>query len=668
MPDLPLDSDRRLDFDELAELRDHLARLLSGASRSLVTFYVPRTGGFTHKIDPANPIEPSNWSRSSTATCIAFLRATGQLDEEPWGSQRAQLIGRIVRSSWKSAGLERDNPFTVAFLLEALADLEAGPRLTEKQRSRVDGKLDRLVAYVEDGEDAGVRLQDYDATAFLTYKVLAALGRWDRLEPVASGIAKWNWGHLYKESVLVASGSPDADVFEVAYSVLIASAVAPLDRMSPQQRSLLRYGLDQFFDAQRDDGTWPRGRPLFIYPKFGHAYCFDYELLAALLGDGQLRSLVYERLDSLRQAVKGLDERKYPLESARADGRSAYGWSSGHHGSDPKPESWSTAAALHFCFSLGDLVAEGIRKETFDYVGAPYEPPRSQAGPDTLPADFLDSTIPIDGRPRLKKQMSERFIKPLQEARSDLELGKPLPAKTPSSAIFYGPPGTSKTKLAKLLAKALGWPLLSLDPSHLTRHGLDNVHAEANKLFRMLQHCERIVVLLDEFDELVRDREDGELESRFLTTAMLPKLTALSEERRLVYLVATNHLERFDAAIRRPGRFDLVLPVMPPTLAAKRERWPRLAQALEMIEARYGAKRGREAREILSDLTFGEADVLARKLEGGTSGVDGVEEAFLAAGNGATLRQRVASSQEVDEEATWKEQMAAQSSRIRLGD
>lgn len=378
MPELPLDTGDRLGFDELAELRDHLNRVLAGAGSSLQTFYVPGTGGFTHKIDPSDPSDAVDWSRSSTATCISFLKATGRLDEEPWGPQRRALIGRIVRSAWKSAGLDRDNPFTVAFLLEALVDLDAPPLLTQKQRARVEGKIVRLLQCVADGDDAGVSLPDYDATAFLTYKVVMALKHWGRIEEVAADVGRWNWGHLYKESVLVASGSPDADVFEVAYSVLVASAVAPLDRMSPQQRSLLRYGLDQFFDAQLPDGTWPRGRPLFIYPKFGHAYCFDYELLAAMLGDARLRPLLYERLDNLRSAVRGLDERKYPLESARADGRSAYGWSSGHHGSDPKPESWSTAAALHFCFSLNDLVGEGIRKAVFDYVGTSYEPLRTR--------------------------------------------------------------------------------------------------------------------------------------------------------------------------------------------------------------------------------------------------------------------------------------------------
>ena len=167
-----------------------------------------------------------------------------------------------------------------------------------------------------------------------------------------------------------------------------------------------------------------------------------------------------------------------------------------------------------------------------------------------------------------------------------IALGQPFSSDTPTSAILYGPPGTSKTELAKLIANALGWPLLSLDPSHLTRDGLDRLHAETHNVFSMLAAAEEVVVLLDEFDELVLDRSEPMVDtsSRFLTTAMLPKIAALASRRRIVYLLATNHIERFDDAISRQGRFDLVVPVMPPSLDAKLAHWPMVAQKLTSLK------------------------------------------------------------------------------------
>jgi hypothetical protein len=669
VPDSSLDASHSLSFEELAQLRAHLKRTLGVADRSLRKFHVPATGGFTHKIDPAASSPPSKWSKSSTATCVSFLRATGRLDDEDWSQERARLTAQIAKCKWKSAGLKEDNPFTVAFLLEALADLGMVEALSVAQQAKIESKVDLLIGAISAEEAGGVRLQDYDATAFLTFKAVSALKSWDRLDSVSGDVIRWAWNHLNRESVLVSSGSPDGDVFEVAYSVLVASAVTRLDRMTPQQRFLLHHAIGQFFSAQHEDGSWPRSRPLFVYPAYGHAYCFDYELLAAMLKDPQLRPLIYGRLGELRRAAEGLDARKYPLESPDSDGRSAYGWSSGHHGTDPRPESWSTASALHFCFELNDLVAEGIRIAAFHYAGAPYLPPRKTppASP-ALPESFLDSRIQLEGNSHagLKGQMNDRFIKPLLVARDRLQHGKPLPSDTPSSAILYGPPGTSKTELATLIAKALGWPLLPLDPSHLTRQGLDQVHAEANKLFTMLQQCEQIVVLLDEFDELMRDREGSDLESRFLTTAMLPKLTALSKERCLVYLVATNHLERFDAAIRRPGRFDLIVPVMPPTLQAKRAKWPGLTTALEQIES-LGEEELEASKAVLSDLTFSEAKDLNRAIDG-LADPTKLHDAFTKAGKACTLRQQVASdAEEGAGDGTWRTQILDQRGRIRLG-
>jgi hypothetical protein len=670
------DSDRQPDFATLAELREDLHRLLDGAASSLEAFYLNGTGGFEHQLKVKSSPGEQTLSKASTATCVALLAAIGRLDEAPWGPERDTLIANILASEWDSAGIGPDNAFAISFLLEALALLGAAGTLDGPGDAIVKAKLDLLVTKVksdepQDGDAPGtVALQqDYEPTAFLTFKAVSALKRWARLDDVREEVERWNWNHLYKECVLVASESADADVFEVAYSVLIATSVAKLDQMTPQARSLLHFALDQFFGAQKKDGTWPRSRPLFVYVKLGHAYCYDYELLVPLLSDEQLRPLIFERLEALRRAARALDARKYPLEAPTKDDKAPYGWASGHHGTHASAESWATASAMHFCFALSQLVCEKIRRDTFVYVGTPYPVVGPPAKEPSLPESFLDSPIAPD-RPTLKRALADRLLAPLLEVREDLEQGRPLRKKTtedtkvPTSAILYGPPGTSKTQLAEIIAKALGWPLLALDPSHLTRRGIDAVHSEAGVLFGMLQRCERMVVLLDEFDELVREREGGsEMEARFLTTAMLPKLTALSNERRIVYLIATNHLEQFDAAIRRQGRFDLIVPVMPPCTAEKERKWPVLAAAVAALPEDWRAR----ARGDLADLTFLEAEELADAAElvealEGVRDAEELAELFSDAASRCTLRQPVDPH---SGRPTWKVRIKEQRSRIR---
>ena len=56
------------------------------------------------------------------------------------------------------------------------------------------------------------------------------------------------------------------------------------------------------------------------------------------------------------------------------------------------------------------------------------------------------------------------------------------------------------------------------------------------------------------------------MESRMLTTAMLTQLNDLRRQQACIFIVATNRLRSFDAAVTRPGRFDLLLFVGTPNL------------------------------------------------------------------------------------------------------
>jgi hypothetical protein len=508
-------------------------------------------------------------------------------------------------------------------------------------------------------EEGGIYISAYPPTSFLTHKAVKSLAAWDSLSVAPRKEATdWNWDHLYEESMLIAADSPDADFFELAYGVLTASVLSPLDRMTPRQRRLLQHAIDQFFIGQRDeDGTWPRSRPLFLYPTLGYAYCYDYELLVQLLSELRLRPFLFPHLSKLRAAAWALETRRVPLEDGRI-----HGWSSEHHGKKSEPESWPTASVFHFCFELSRMVGDATRVDVFEYIDAAYEDTKPEPAEPPWLADFLDSPVDTNGAEHSFKQLFEtHFLQPLVDGRNKVRDGLSFASDVNISAILYGPPGTSKTDLARTVADSLGWPLLHVDPSHLTRDGLDKVHAQADALFGRLRFCDQIVVLLDEFDELVRERALGELESRFLTTAMLPKIAALHDRRKLVYILATNHLEDFDPAIRRPGRFDVILPVMPPTAEAKLQKWEVLANAKErLIEDGISED---EVDQQLSKLTYGEAAELAVRLEG-VDDVAGLRAAFAAAEARAAVTKPVDPQGEADPDETWEQRMAAQEVKI----
>lgn len=142
------------------------------------------------------------------------------------------------------------------------------------------------------------------------------------------------------------------------------------------------------------------------------------------------------------------------------------------------------------------------------------------------------------------------------------------------SMLLYGPPGTGKTSFSQALADALGYDFISVSPSDFTRSGESGVEARAQQLFSVLSSQSRCVVLFDEIDRLLLDRDSRAYEEQgdifqFMTPSMLTKINDLRKRERCVFIIATNYAERIDGAIKRPGRIDAQLLLMPPDLAQR---------------------------------------------------------------------------------------------------
>src|SRR4051812_13644525 len=104
-----------LAFDELREMREYLEGMLATAVASLRYFQEPHSKGFLHQDDrtPRDPKDP--FSLASTATCVEFLAAAGQLESLVPVAARRPMREVMIKSKWKSAGLKENNPFTVSF-------------------------------------------------------------------------------------------------------------------------------------------------------------------------------------------------------------------------------------------------------------------------------------------------------------------------------------------------------------------------------------------------------------------------------------------------------------------------------------------------------------------------------------------------------------------------
>jgi hypothetical protein len=592
-----------LEFSKLAYLRLRSKQILEDQEEAIE--YFAFEGGYQH-YKGKNKI-----SASSSATCVLSLVAT-----RCWRASRAQtkkLLKALIPKP-TSAGLPKNNPFTLAWILEAVTALSSFTNpLDEPELARVakiEGILKKALAR------GYVQIDDYPPTAYLTQLVARVLDRRAKLTgPLREKVNSWaTRRELPYQIGLIQDNSKTGDAFAVAYLVMLAAATTPRYETTPEQTSIQRVGLRTFFDCQRKDGTWPLSRPLFHYAKFGNAYRYEYEMLTQLLSIPSLQDPLLDYLPQLSLALESVSRSAYRV----AEGVQA--WTSGHHPQLKSPESWATASVYHFAHQLDRLLAEAVRRDLFRYLDLPYPDPVPPQADAVFAKDFLDSVINVKGKPHsLKSFLLEHFVRPLSDEASNIADGGKFKKSTPISAIFFGPPGTSKTELSKNVAEFLGWPILQIDPSHLLRKGMDGIQAEANSIFQMLSETERVVVLLDEFDEFVRERgsSDAEQFSRLLTTAMLPKLAAIHRRRTLVFIIATNYIEQFDLAIQRPGRFDRIVQIMPPTYDAKTTKKNWGSDENVDLKAKFrsvGVEIKKQHKERLGDLTYLECDAFATDL------------------------------------------------------
>jgi len=240
------------------------------------------------------------------------------------------------------------------------------------------------------------------------------------------------------------------------------------------------------------------------------------------------------------------------------------------------PESWATGVVHMFLYQLRQNLSSVLE----NHVLAKYSSHRPLKQSPEKWKSLIDAPVKLpEGTVKilLETRILNRASKLLADAPPSQKLEKAR------SALLFGPPGTSKTSLVKAIAEYLGWPLIELNPSHFLKDNLENIFLSSVEIFNDVMELSRAVVFLDEMDAVARKREgDIDVTRQLLTTSMLPKISKLYDKGRVLFFMATNHLQDFDDAITRAGRFDLLICVGPPNWNQKLDGLERILKHIEV--------------------------------------------------------------------------------------
>jgi hypothetical protein len=641
---------------ELRQLRTDVLRLNSGLVKRLKPFQKIDGSFKTLPISKDKSKELGAQDISVASTCTVLMAAIGVGKAAIGGDKEDRLLDEetirevfrktVVEAKWGSSGLDDGNAFTTAMLVRSAGFVVEAKILTLDEvvglrHKNFDGNvgvanqtLKEIVESKANTPDESFAVSGYPPKATHAYWFIDGAIRMglDLQKETWREIARWACNEFHRQVIYVSAGNDAVmDPPSLAMAACLISLIRRFTEKRPDLTDVTRilpstveldFGIQQVFSKQTESGIWHRYFPLFHFPKGQGAadYCFSFEFLEAMLlefGASVLRDI--RLLERVKKAIAWCDRH----ELLFADSTGTYrGWNSGGEVRKLEAgmsESWATASVHMFLTQLHRQINDLLDELVLKHFGLD----RRAVSPSSKKFnELIDVEVKFPGeRPTtLKDVVREEILEKAIKLDTEQLVRNGLPV--PRSILLFGPPGTSKSRLAKAIAEYLGWPLVVVTPSEFLGKGLEQVHAEVSERFKDLMDLRKTVVFFDEMDALAQTREVDEVSTgasapnindvqpavgrtgeqldvtrQLLTTSMLPKLSNLWDQKHVILLMATNHKQHLDPAITRPNRFDLLLCVAPPPWISKRT-----AENLENILKIPNSKRVEgELRRLVPD-------------------------------------------------------------------
>ena len=173
----------------------------------------------------------------------------------------------------------------------------------------------------------------------------------------------------------------------------------------------------------------------------------------------------------------------------------------------------------------------------------------------------------VAGMEAVKRRLNLAFLAPMKNPDLRKLYGKSLRG----GLLLYGPPGCGKTFIARATAGELGAKFLSVGLSDVLDMWIGNSEKNLHQIFETARANSPCVLFFDEIDALGHKRSQMRNNAgRNVVNQLLAEMDSVDGNNEGVFiLAATNHPWDIDTGLRRPGRLDRTLLVLPPDAAAR---------------------------------------------------------------------------------------------------
>ncbi|KAI8370560.1 P-loop containing nucleoside triphosphate hydrolase protein [Radiomyces spectabilis] len=177
----------------------------------------------------------------------------------------------------------------------------------------------------------------------------------------------------------------------------------------------------------------------------------------------------------------------------------------------------------------------------------------------------------VGGQSEIKQRLKESIEWPLQHPEAFERLG----IRPPKGILLYGPPGCSKTLMAKALATEAGSNFIAVKGPELFSKWVGESEKAVREVFRKARAASPSIVFFDEIDALTVKRggsgDGGTSVADRVLSQLLNELDGIEPLVNVTVVAATNRPDIIDSALLRPGRIDRILYVGPPDIESRCE-------------------------------------------------------------------------------------------------
>lgn len=225
---------------------------------------------------------------------------------------------------------------------------------------------------------------------------------------------------------------------------------------------------------------------------------------------------------------------------------------------------------------------------------------------------MVESKLTFDDVAGLKEEKEE--LKYIVDTLKNPEKYEEMGVKPVKGILLEGPPGVGKTLLAKAVAGEAGVNFISYSGSDFVQVFAGLGASRVRDMYDEAKELAPCVIFIDEIDAMGMERGmtkgGADTESNQTLIALLQRMDGLETGEQILFMAATNRADTLDKALLRPGRFDKIIHIAPPTSKEDREeviklhtKNKKLADGLtiaEISKSLYGLT-GAEISECLND-------------------------------------------------------------------